>query len=265
MFSSSTGPSPWFMRDSVGGPNDNPPTPSFLTVRGFSFFARDEVSRVGASSSPFRPPERRLRAPFFFRDSRRRAAASSSSARVHSTPLPPGLEPGTPPDADASRPRSAETLGTDASGSSSRRDQSVPGPGRAGSAGEGPVSRRTPAFRSAPRAFGISPVTSPVTSPSPASPASPAASRAPPAPAAMFLTSGAIASATSPANASGTPASASSVPNPENGNAPSLNARNVFARSPSGAASERRNAAVAAAVRTLAAAVRTAPRFRPHA
>ena len=43
MFSSSTGPSPWFMRDSVGGPNDNPPTPSFLTVRGFSFFARDEL------------------------------------------------------------------------------------------------------------------------------------------------------------------------------------------------------------------------------
>ena len=208
MFSSSTGPSPWFMRDSVGGPNDNPPTPSFLTVRGFSFFARDEVSRVGASSSPFRPPERRLRAPFFSatRAARRRVVVLGARPQHAASP---GLEPGTPPDADASRPRSAETLGTDASGSSSRRDQSVPGPGRAGSAGEGPVSRRTPAFRSAPRAFGISPVTSPVTSPSPASPASPAASRAPPAPAAMFLTSGAIASATSPANASGTPASAS--------------------------------------------------------
>ena len=255
MFSSSTGPSPWFMRDSVGGPNDNPPTRRSSRFAG-SLFSPETKSRASPRPpSPFRPPERRLRAPFFPRLAPPRRRVVVLGARPQHA-ASPGLEPGTPPDADASRPRSAETLGTDASGSSSRRDQSVPGPGRAGSAGEGPVSRRTPAFRSAPRAFGISPVTSPVTSPSPASPASPAASRAPPAPAAMFLTSGAIA-ATSPAAPAARPRP-SSVRTGKRKRAV-LNARNVFARSPSGAASERRNVAVAAAVRT------PPRRFRPHA
>mmetsp|Transcript_7578 Transcript_7578/g.31531 ORF Transcript_7578/g.31531 Transcript_7578/m.31531 type:complete len:712 (-) Transcript_7578:281-2416(-) len=224
MFSSSTGPNPR-PKGTVGGPNADDPE-SFV-----SSFSLGVFSRVGASSRRLRPPARGDLRAFFFRASRRLNAASSSSARVHSTPpLLCGL-------GKASRSTSAETrasVESVPSSPSSRRDQSTR-PGETGSAGEEPVSPVS--------AFGISPA-SPVPSPV-ASPASPPV---------MFLISGAIASAMSPANASGTPKSASKG-KPENGNAPSLNFLNVSATSPAGAASETRSAALAAAVRTPPAAV----------